>query len=164
MKKKTIKLLFVCHGNICRSTMAEFVMKWKVRTLGLEERFEIESAATSSEELGSPVYPGTRRALDRHGIDVDYSKKRARRITLDDYDRFDYLVGMDAANLANMRRFFAKKLDGRASKLHLLLDFTDSPGEITDPWYHNDLDATFNEVDAGCDALLKLCRADLEDN
>ena len=152
-----IKILFVCHGNICRSTMAEFVMKWKVKNLGVADRFHIESAATSTEELGSPVYPGTRRALDRHGVDVDYSKKRARQITLDDYERFDYLVGMDSANLGNMRRLFAKKTGKAPSKLYRLLDFTDRPGDISDPWYHDNFELTFSEVDAGCDGLLKHC-------
>ena len=149
---KKIAILFVCHGNICRSPMAEFVMKRKVADAGVAERFEIASAATSTEELGEPVYPGTRRILARNGIDC--SGKRARQLTKADYQHYDLLVGMDSENLWNMQRMTGGDKDG---KVRLLLDFTDAPGEISDPWYHGDFDQTWREVNLGCDALLKYC-------
>ena len=148
-----IKVLFVCHGNICRSPMAEFVMKRKVEDAGVADRFEIASAATSTEELGSPVYPGTRRLLERAGIDC--SAKRARQMNRGDYDRYDLLVGMDRENIRNMRRIVGEDPKG---KIRMLLSFTDDhKGEISDPWYHNDFDQTWKEVNLGCDALLKYC-------
>ena len=143
------RILFVCHGNICRSPMAEFVMKRKVADAGVAERFEIASAATSTEELGEPVYPGTRRILARNGIDC--SGKRARQLTKADYQHYDLLVGMDSENLWNMQRMTGGDKDG---KVRLLLDFTDEGGEISDPWYHGDFDQTWREVNLGCDALL----------
>ena len=146
---KKIAILFVCHGNICRSPMAEFVMKRKVADAGVAERFEIASAATSTEELGEPVYPGTRRILARNGIDC--SGKRARQLTKADYQHYDLLVGMDSENLWNMQRMTGGDKDG---KVRLLLDFTDEGGEISDPWYHGDFDQTWREVNLGCDALL----------
>ena len=121
------RILFVCHGNICRSPMAEFVMKRKVADAGVAERFEIASAATSTEELGEPVYPGTRRILARNGIDC--SGKRARQLTKADYQHYDLLVGMDSENLWNMQRMTGGDKDG---KVRLLLDFTDEGGEIRD--------------------------------
>ncbi len=133
--------------------MAEFVMKRKVEDAGVADRFEIASAATSTEELGSSVYPGTRRLLERHGIDC--SAKRARQTTRDDYDRYDLLVGMDRENIRNMRRIYGEDPRG---KIRMLLSFTeDHKGEISDPWYHNDFDQTWEEVNLGCDALLKYC-------
>ena len=113
-----IKILFVCHGNICRSPMAEFVMKDLVRKAGLESQFQIASAATSTEEIGSPVYPPARRKLAEHGINC--SGKTARQLTRADYDRYDLLIGMDNANLRNMRRICGGDSDG---KIRLLLEF-----------------------------------------
>lgn len=154
---ETLKVLFVCHGNICRSTMAEFVMKDKVARAGLARWIYIESAGTSDEELGNPVYPGTRRILARHGINCD--GKYARRITKADYARFDYLVGMDGANIRNMRRAWNGDPDGKVS---LLLDFTAEPGrEIDDPWYTDDFDSTWELVCEACDGLLAELRARL---
>ena len=144
-----IKLLFVCHGNICRSPMAEFVMKDLVRKAGLSAQFQIDSAATSAEELGNPVYPPARRKLAEHGIHC--AGKTARRITPQDYARYDLLIGMDERNLANMRRAFGGDPEG---KLHLLLDYTDRPGSVADPWYTGDFDATWRDVEAGCRGLL----------
>ena len=132
--------------------MAEFVMKRKVEEAGVAERFEIASAATSTEELGSPVYPGTRRLLERAGIDC--SAKRARQMNRGDYDRYDLLIGMDRENIRNMRRIVGEDPKG---KIRMLLSFTERPGEISDPWYHNDFDQTWREVDVGCDGLLKFC-------
>ena len=145
-----ISILFVCHGNICRSPMAEFVMKDVVRRAGVEERFYIESAATSTEELGNPVYPPARRKLQEHGIRCD--GKTARQMRREDYDRFDLLIGMDAFNLRNMRRIVGGDPE---NKIHLLLDYTDRPGEVDDPWYSGDFDATWRDVTAGCEGLLR---------
>ena len=145
-----IKILFVCHGNICRSPMAEFVMKDLVKKAGLEERFHIESAATSTEEIGNPVYPPARRKLAEHGIGC--AGKTARLLTAADYRAFDLLVGMDRANLRNMRRICGGDPEG---KIRLLPDFTDRPGgEVADPWYTGDFEAAWQDVQAGCLGLL----------
>lgn len=145
-----IKVLFVCHGNICRSPMAEFVMKSLAEQAGCADEFLIESAATSSEELGSPVYPPARQKLAEHGISC--SGKYARKLRPDDYDAFDLLIGMDGANMRNMRRLF--RGDAK-DKLHLLMEYTDRPGDVADPWYTRDFDATWNDVLEGCTGLLR---------
>ena len=144
-----IKILFVCHGNICRSPMAEFVMKDMVDKAGLASRFLIESAATSAEELGNPVYPPARRKLAEHGIGC--AGKTARQLRHSDYEKYDLLIGMDQANLRNMQRICGGDADG---KLHLLLDFAGRPGEVADPWYTGDFDATWRDVEDGCRGLL----------
>ena len=146
------KILFVCHGNICRSPMAEFVMKDLVKKAGLEGRFHIESAATSTEEIGSPVYPPARRKLAEHGIGC--AGKTARQLTRSDYDRFDLLIGMDRANLRNMHRICGGDPGG---KLHLLMDYTGRPGDVADPWYTNDFETAWRDVLAGCRGLLDAC-------
>ncbi len=145
-----VKILFVCHGNICRSPMAEFVMKDLVRKAGREGEFFIESAATSAEELGNPVYPPARRKLAEHGIGCD--GKTARLLRRADYDRFDRIVGMDRENLADMRRICG---GDPAGKICLLLDFTDRPGSVADPWYTRDFEATWRDVEEGCRCLLE---------
>ncbi len=145
-----IKILFVCHGNICRSPMAEFVMKDMVRKAGLENQFHIASAATSGEELGNPVYPPARRKLAEHGIDC--SGKTARRLRKSDYTQYDLLIGMDQANLRNMHRMCGGDPEG---KLHLLLDFTNRPGNVADPWYTGDFEATWRDVEQSCQGLLQ---------
>ena len=142
-------ILFICHGNICRSPMAEFVMKDLVKKAGLEAQFHIESAATSTEEIGNPVYPPARRKLSEHGISCE--GKTARQLIHADYDRFDLLIGMDRANLRNMRRICG---GDSAGKLHLLMDYTDRPGDVKDPWYTDDFEATWQDVLAGCQGLL----------
>ena len=144
-----IKILFVCHGNICRSPMAEFVMKDLVKNAGLERKFSIASAATSTEEIGCPVYPPARRKLAEHGIGC--AGHAARQLTAADYDHWDYLVGMDVANLRNMRRICGGDPEG---KISLLLDWADRSGDVADPWYTGDFDATWRDVDEGCRALL----------
>ena len=146
-------ILFVCHGNICRSPMAEFVMKDIVKRAGMESQFHIESAATSTEELGNPVYPSARRKLAEHGLRCD--GKTARQMRREDYDRFDLLIGMDAFNLRNMRRIVG---DDPQGKLHLLLDYTSRPGEVDDPWYSGDFDATWRDVTEGCEGLFRSLR------
>ena len=144
------KILFVCHGNICRSPMAEFVMKDLVRKAGLEDQFTIASAATSAEELGNPVYPPARRELARHGIGC--GGHAARRLRADDYGRWDLLIGMDRANLRNMARLFDGDPEG---KCRLLLDYAGRPGqEVADPWYTGDFSAAWDDIFAGCQGLL----------
>ena len=144
------KILFVCHGNICRSPMAEFVMKDLVRKAGLENQFQIASAATSTEEIGNPVYPPARRKLAEHGISC--ADKTARQLTQADYDEYDLLIGMDQANLRNIRRICGGDPEG---KIHLLLEYADRPGqEVADPWYTGDFEATWQDVLAGCQGLL----------
>lgn len=143
------RILFVCHGNICRSPMAEFVMKDLVQKAGLTEEVEIASAATSTEEIGNPVYPPARRKLAEHGIGC--AGKTARQLRRSDYAAYDFLVGMDGANLRNMRRICGGDPEG---KLSLLLDFTERPGDVADPWYTGDFDATWRDVLAGCRGLL----------
>lgn len=144
------KILFVCHGNICRSPMAEFVMKQLVEEAGLAQEFYIESAATSAEELGNPVYPPAAAKLAEHGISC--RGKRARRLTPEDYQRFDLLLGMDQANLRNMQRLFGGDPD---AKLHLLLAYAGREDEVADPWYTGDFEATWQDVLAGCQGLLE---------
>ena len=145
------KILFICHGNICRSPMAEFIMKDLVTKAGLSEQFEISSAATSTEEIGNPVYPPARRKLTEHGIDC--SGKRARQLTNADYNRYDLLIGMDQANLRNMHRICGSDY---GEKMHLLMEYTNRPGEVADPWYTRDFDATWCDVEDGCQGLLTL--------
>lgn len=144
------KILFVCHGNICRSPMAEFVMKDLVRKAGLESDFRIASAATSTEEIGSPVYPPARRKLAEHGISC--TGKASRQLRSEDYARYDLLIGMDQANLRNMRRICGGDGEG---KLRLLMEYTDHPGEVADPWYTGDFETTWQDVSAGCLGLLR---------
>ena len=152
---ETIKILFVCHGNICRSPMAEFVMKDMVRRNNLESRFEIDSAATSREELGNPVYPPARRKLAENGIAC--AGHRARQMTKTDYDDFDLIVCMDRNNIRNALRITG---GDPLRKIVLLLDYADRAGEeVADPWYTGDFDATWDDIASGCEGLLnKLSR------
>ena len=147
------KILFVCLGNICRSTMAEYVMKYLVKEQGLEERFQIDSAGTSDEETGNPVHHGTRRRLQQAGIPC--GGHRARQMTAADYLAFDLLVGMEDANLRAMRRIAGGDPEG---KIHKLLDFSGRGGDIADPWYTGNFDVTFDDVMEGCQALLAYCK------
>ena len=144
------KLLFVCHGNICRSPMAEFVMKDLVKKAGMESQFCIESAATSREEIGNPVYPPARRKLAEHGISCE--GHAARQLTNQDYEEYDLLIGMDQANLRSMYRICGGDF---ADKMCLLMEHTDHPGDVADPWYTGDFEATWQDVLAGCQGLLK---------
>lgn len=144
------RILFVCHGNICRSPMAEFVMKNLVKKAGLEQAFYIESAATSTEEIGNEVYPPARRILAGHGISC--RGKTARQMTRRDYDRFDLIIGMDAWNIRNIHRICGNDSE---NKVRLLMEFTDRPGEVADPWYTGDFEATWRDVLEGCQGLLK---------
>ncbi len=143
------KILFVCHGNICRSPMAEYVMKDLVQKARMSDRFHIASAATSREEIGNPVYPPARRKLAEHGISC--AGHAARQLTREDYADYDFLVGMDSANLRDMRRICGGDPDG---KISLLLDHTSRPGDVADPWYTGDFQATWLDVLEGCRGLL----------
>ena len=143
------KILFICHGNICRSPMAEFVMKDLVQKAGLASQFHIESAATSREEIGNPVYPPARRKLAEHGISC--AGHAARQLTRQDYADYDFLVAMDSANLRDMHRICGGDPDG---KISLLLDHTARPGNVADPWSTGDFQATWLDVLAGCQCLL----------
>ena len=145
-----LKILFICHGNICRSPMAEFVMKELVRQQGREGEFYIASAATSTEEIGNGVYPPVRKLLQAHGIDC--RGKTARQMTRADYDEYDLLIGMDEANVRNMHRICGGDRDG---KIKMLLDYTDHPRAVADPWYTRDFEATWRDVNDGCRAMLR---------
>jgi len=149
------KILFVCHGNICRSPMAEFVMKNLVRKAGLEKEFVIESAATSAEELGNDIHYGTRTKLQKEG--VPFSRRAARQITAADYDRYDYLVAMDEENLYYMNRRWNNDPD---NKISLLLEFAGKTREIADPWYTGNFDQTYLDVVEGCEALLRVVKSE----
>ena len=144
------KLLFICHGNICRSTMAEFVMKHLVKQAGREDEFEIASAATSCEEIGNPIHYGTKRKLDEVGI-TNYGKKRARRMTKEDYQKYDYLIGMEYRNIRNINRIIGSDPEHKVCRL---LDFSDNPRDIADPWYTGNFDRTYDDIVEGCEGLL----------
>lgn len=147
------KILFVCHGNICRSPMAGCIMKQLVQKAGLGEAVYVDSAATSAEELGNPIYPPARRVLEAHGVPLD--GHRAVRLQKQDYGRYDYLVGMDTWNMANMQRILG---GDPAGKLHRLLDFAGTGGDIADPWYTGDFETTYEQVVLGCEGLLDRIR------
>ena len=143
------KILFVCLGNICRSPMAEFVMKDLVERAGLAGTFSIASAATSSEEAGNPVYPPARRKLAEHVIQC--AGKTSRQLRAEDYGKYDLLIGMDGRNLRNMECICGGDPEG---KIHLLMDYTDRPGEVADPWYTGDFERAWQDILEGCEGLL----------
>ena len=144
-----IKILFICHGNICRSPMAEFVMKDMVKKAGLESRFQIASAATSTEEIGNPVHRGTQEKLRQAGISC--AGKTARQLTRSDYAAYDYLIGMDTWNIRNMHRMLGGDPD---KKRYKLLEVAGSTPDVADPWYTGDFETTYRDVVAGCQGLL----------
>lgn len=144
------KILFVCLGNICRSTMAEFVFRDMAEKRGLGWKYAVSSAGTSDEEEGNPVHPGTKRKLSSVGVAVD-PNKRARQMTRADYGKYDLLIGMEARNVADMRRITGGDSEG---KMRRLLDYSDSPRNIADPWYTGNFDETYDDIQEGCSALL----------
>ena len=148
-----IKILFVCHGNICRSPMGQYILQDMASRRGRSGEFEIDSAAVSREEIGNGVYPPARRELAAHGISCQ--GKTARLMTRADYDRFDLLVCMDSANLRRMERICGGDPQGKMSRL---LDHTAYPGDVADPWYTGDFSRTWQDVEAGCRALLEKLR------
>ncbi|HAZ97175.1 low molecular weight protein-tyrosine-phosphatase [uncultured Treponema sp.] len=145
-----IKILFVCHGNICRSPMAEFVMKFLVKNAGLENNFLIESKATSTEEIGNPPHPKTLKKLAQQGIPVFPHK--AVQMKKSDAEKYDFIIGMDNFNLKNIQRILGSNFN---KNVFLLLDFTSRPGNIADPWYTGNFDETFNDIWEGCTCFLK---------
>ena len=149
-----IRVLFVCLGNICRSPMAEFIMKSIISERGLSDRFYIASAATSTEEIwngvGNPVYPPAKRELAKHGISCE--GKRAVQITKADYGKYDYILGMEQRNIRNILRIVGKDSEG---KVKLLLDYSDDPRDIADPWYTGDFESTYRDVVEGCEGFLR---------
>ena len=151
-----IKVLFVCHGNICRSTMAQFVFQDMVNKHGLTAQFYIDSAATSREEIGNPPHHGTVRKLKHAGVPV--LPHRAVQMTKKDYNKYDYLIGMDSMNIRNMLRIVSAD---PVDKIYRLLDFTEHPRDIADPWYTGNFDLTYENIKEGCEALLKECRRHL---
>lgn len=145
-----IRVLFVCLGNICRSPMAEFVFKDMVNKKGLSNEFYIESAATSDEAAGEGIYFGTREILKEQGI--PFTERKSRQITKEDYNKFDYILGMENKNIANILRIVG---EDKENKVHRLLDFSDSPRDIADPWYTGDFDITYYDVEDGCSSFLE---------
>ncbi len=163
-----IRILFVCHGNICRSTMAEFVMKDIVNRQELADGFHIESSATHTDEIwngvGSPVYPPARDKLREHGIgtpdnELGVRDKRARLTTRADYGKFDFIIGMDSANIRNLSRLFGGDPD---NKIFKMLDFAGRDADVADPWYTGDFDATWRDVSEGCHGLFRRIVSDPE--
>lgn len=156
-----IKILFICHGNICRSPMAEFVMKKLVSQAGLEDLFYISSCATSREEIwngiGNPIYPPAQRELKKRGVPFDYSK-RAVQLTAEDYKKYDYLIGMDGMNIRNIMRIIGSDPEG---KVFRLMDFTEKKGDVADPWYSNRFDTAFNDISEGCRCLFEKIKSQL---
>lgn len=157
----TIKILFVCHGNICRSPMAEYIFRKLVSNAGVSDQFVIASAATSSEEIwngrGNPVYPAAKQKLYEHGMNCD--EKRARQITAKDYAYYDLLIGMDEMNIRNMQKMFHNDPD---RKIHLLLEYTGIRRGISDPWYSGDFDTAYHEIEKGCVALFEYLTNELK--
>ena len=144
-----IRVLFICHGNICRSAMAEIMFIEEVRRRGLQDMFEVDSAATSYEEIGNPMYPPAVRELAKHGMRPN--DHRARRYVEADYDRFDYLIGMDNENLRNMQRMWPNDSEG---KIHLIMDYTDRPRAVADPWYTDNFELTYKDLEEGINGFL----------
>lgn len=144
-----IKIMFVCHGNICRSPMAEFVFLDIAKKRGLSSKITAESSATSTEEIGNDVHYGTKRILDKYGI--AYHRREATQLVRSDYGKYDLFVGMDSANIRNMLRIFGSDPEGKVIKL---LDLTDRGGDVADPWYTGDFETTYRDVIDGCDALI----------
>lgn len=145
-----IGIMFICHGNICRSPMAEFVMKDLVKKAGLEDEFVIASSAVSAEELGNHVYPPAQKVLEEHGISV--GDKHAELLTRRDYDIYDLLIAMDTSNLRNIDRIIRSDPEG---KVHLLMSYAGKSASVADPWYTGDFETAYNDIREGCEGLLR---------
>ena len=145
-----IKVMFVCHGNICRSPMAEFVLKDMVKKLGVNDKFEIASSATSREEIGNDMHHGSKNKLKAEGI--PFSKRSARQFTLNDYDNYDYILLMEKYNFVNLCRIIGDDDEG---KVHLLLEYTGENRDIADPWYTGNFDKTYSDIVRGCRGFLQ---------
>jgi len=150
------KIMFVCHGNICRSPLAQFVMLDLVKKAGLENEFVIESSATSGEELGNPVYPPMKRIMDKKGL--PYFEHNSTLLSPYDYEKYDLFVLMDRNNFRNIKRYFPVDKD---NKIHLLLEYAGEQRDVADPWYSGDFEKTYNDVILGCGALLKFLTDEL---
>lgn len=145
-----IKIMFVCHGNICRSPMAEFVMRDMLKKRRLDSEITVASRATSTEEIGNDIHYGTRRILDKYS--VPYASREAVQLTRADYEKYDFFVGMDSANIRNMHRIFGSDPEG---KIIRLLDLTDEKRDVADPWYTGNFEATYRDVTLGSEALIE---------
>ena len=145
-----IKVMFVCLGNICRSPMAEFVLKDIVKKQGLEKEFYIKSSATSNEEIGNDIHYGTRDKLIQNGI--SFTKRKAVKLRAEDYKKYDYIIGMEKSNVINIKRIAGEDVD---DKIYRLLEFSDTPRDIADPWYTGNFEITFNDIVEGCNEFLK---------
>ena len=150
VNNEKIRILFVCHGNICRSPMAEFIFKDLINKIGLADKFDVDSAAVSSEEIGNPVYPPAKKKLAEYGISC--KAKTAIQIKNSDYEKYDYIIAMEEYNINRLKKIIPNDPDG---KIKLLLDFTENPGDIDDPWYSGNFDITFDEILMGCKGILK---------
>ena len=148
-----INVLFICHGNICRSTMAEFVFKDMIKKQGIESKFYVESAATSNEAIGCDTHYGTKEKLDE--LRIPYTKRKARRVTKEDYNKFDFLICMDANNLRNLKPIVGEDID---KKVYLLKQFVGSNEDIADPWYTGNFDITYNDIVEGLKGFISSCK------
>ncbi|MBO7111532.1 MAG: low molecular weight phosphotyrosine protein phosphatase [Bacteroidaceae bacterium] len=147
---RIIRINFVCHGNICRSPMAEFIFKDKINSQGLNDRFYVESSAVSTEEIGNSIYPPAKRCLNAHGIPFD-KNKTARQITLADYDRFDLIICMDRMNLRWLKYIIPNDPD---NKVRLMMSYAGQDRDVADPWYTGDFETTYRDINLATDALL----------
>lgn len=145
------KILFICHGNICRSPMAEMVMKHLVKEQGLSDLFKIDSAAVSTEEIGNGIYPPAKKVLTRHNI--PFTNHQSRQVTHKDYDSYDLLICMDSSNMRLLRYFIPE--NDYADKVHLLMEYTGLYRDVADPWYTGDFERTYKDIMSGCESLLK---------
>lgn len=144
------KIMFVCHGNICRSPMAEFVFRDMINKRGLADKISVASSATSTEEIGNDTHRGTKAILTKYGI--PFTRREAVQLTRADYNKYDMFIGMDSYNIRNMLRIFGADPDGKVVKL---LDLTDRGGDVADPWYTGNFEITYRDVCAGCKELLE---------